>query len=79
MISDHRHYEGLNDRFCICNEIDSDIYMCRLDKMKDFRKNTGRITAERYLKYAMKNHDCNVKKVKWDFDLARPDGSYSKV
>jgi hypothetical protein len=79
MISDHRHYEGLNDRFCICNEIDSDIYMCRLDKMKDFRRNTGRITAERYLKYAMKNHNCNVKKIKWDFDLARPDGSYAKV
>ncbi len=79
MISDHRHYEGLNDRFCICSKEYSDIYMCRLNKMKDFRKNTGRITAERYLKYAMKNHDCIVKKIKWDFDLVRPDGSVAKV
>ena len=76
-ISDHRHYEGYNDRFMVSNYDDSHIYMERLDEMKDGRANGGRITAEKYLKYTFIRHKCVVKKVGFPFNLVRPDGSKS--
>uniref|UniRef100_A0A6C0F873 Glycosyltransferase n=1 Tax=viral metagenome TaxID=1070528 RepID=A0A6C0F873_9ZZZZ len=77
MISDYRHYEGLNDRFCICSKEDSHIYMCRLKQMKDYRKIKSRITAESYLQYILNSNNCDIKKIKWNFDLVRPDGSHA--
>ena len=76
-ISDHRHYEGYNDRFMVANYADSHIYMERLDDMKSARASGGRITAENYLKRTFKRHGCCVKKVRFPFDLIRPDGSKS--
>ena len=77
MISDHRHYEGYNDRFMISNYDDAHVYLCRLDEMKQGREEKGRITAEKYLKNTFKKHDCLVKKVGFPFNLIRPDGSAS--
>jgi len=76
-ISDHRHYEGYNDRFTICNFDDAHIYLNRIDEMKDGRAESGRITAEKYLKYTFKKHSCLVKKIKFPFQLIRPDGTPS--
>ena len=73
-ISDHRHYEGYNDRFMISNFNDAHIYLNRIDEMKEGRSVSGRITAEKYLKYTLKKHSCIVKKVRFPFQLIRPDG-----
>lgn len=77
VISDHRHYEGYNDRFMISNINSAHIYLTRLNEMKDGRKESGRITAEKYLKYTFKKHDSNIKKIQFPFNLIRPDGSKS--
>ncbi len=77
VISDHRHYEGFNDRFMISNYSDAHIYLSRLDGMKEYRSEHGRITAEKYLKGTFKRHECLIKKVEFPFNLIRPDGSMS--
>jgi hypothetical protein len=77
VISDHRHYEGFNDRFMVSNAVDAHIYMNRLDEMKESRATCGRITAEKYLKDTFKRHGCTVKKIPFPFNLVRPDGGTS--
>ena len=48
-------FEGYNDRFCMCNFKDAYVYALRLNELAEFRKNEGRIVAEKYLKYVIKN------------------------
>jgi hypothetical protein len=77
VISDHRHYEGYNDRFMITTYDNSHIYLRRLDEMKEGRKKNGRITAEKFLKYIFRTHNINVRKIDFPFNLIRPDGKTS--
>ena len=51
IIPSYDHHEGLNDRFAILHFNNTRNYACRIDEIKEFRKNNGRIVSEKYVKF----------------------------
>lgn len=72
LIADFDHFEGYNDRFAVLSYGMAPIYGKRFDHAAEYRKTEGRIVAERYLKYALDQHDLQVSFIDFRFDLVRP-------
>jgi len=53
-IPNHSHHEGLNDQVAIMNFEHACIYAKRINELSEFRKNNGRIVAEKYCKFFFK-------------------------
>lgn len=51
IISQHKSYEGYNDRLAFLNYNYADKYACRIDEIIQFRKDYGRIVSEKFMKW----------------------------
>lgn len=70
----NNHYEGLNDRFAVMNFECVLMYSHRIERIKEFRKQHGRIVAEKYVKHVVDTY-FQPKFVDFYFRLLRSDGS----
>lgn len=71
-IPNFEHNEGYNDRFAFIDFKHSKIYCKRIDYLKEFRKNNGRIVSEKYTKFICDNlYQVNFID-NFTFDLVRP-------
>ena len=71
-IANFEHYEGYNDRFAIMNYNNACIYGKRIDELADFRKVSGRIVSEKYVKYIIDKYNLQVNFINFNFDIIRP-------
>ena len=76
IIPNYDHHEGLNDRFAIIPFKYASNYACRIDEIKDFRKNNGRIVSEKYVKFIINKYYNNVLFVNFYMKIVRPNGCY---
>jgi hypothetical protein len=72
-ITDHDHYEGLNDRFAFMPFNKADKYATRINEIAEFRRNHGRIVSEKYTKFTIDKYYKNVQLVDFRFSIWRPD------
>jgi len=72
IIANFEHYEGYNDRFAIMNYNNACIYGKRIDELADFRKVSGRIVSEKYVKYIIDKYNLQVNFINFNFDIIRP-------
>jgi hypothetical protein len=70
-IPDYDHNEGYNDRFAIIPFINYTYYGKRIDEIKEFRKNYGRIVSEKYVKYILFKYFKNINFIDFKFDIIR--------
>ena len=75
IIPSYHHHEGLNDRFAILHFNNARNYACRIDEIKDFRKNHGRIVSEKYVKFIINKYYNKLKFIDFKMQILRPDGS----
>ena len=73
LISNFSHNDGINDRFAVTNYSHAKYYANRIDNIIDYRKNHGRITSEKYLKFTVSKHFIPVM-INFTFFIIRPDG-----
>lgn len=72
-IPNFAHHEGYNDRFAFINYDISHIYGKRINEIKQFRKNVGRIVSEKYVGYIVKKYNLKLNLFKnFHFDIIRP-------
>ena len=64
--------EGYNDRFAIMPYDMAKFYGYRINEIKEFRKNHGRIVSEKYVKYIIDKYFDNVKQEDISLTLVRP-------
>jgi hypothetical protein len=76
IIPSYDHYEGFNDRFAILPLNNTSNYACRIDEIKEFRKNNGRIVSEKYVKFIIDKYYKNLKFIDFHMKIVRPNGSY---
>ena len=76
IIPSYDHHEGLNDRFAIIPFNKASNYACRIDEIKDFRKNNGRIVSEKYVKFIIDKCYNNLKFIDFYMRIVRPNGFY---
>jgi len=65
------HWEGYNDQFAIVNGTQKELYGCRNKELIEFRKNNGRIVAEKYVKFIVKKYFI-PKIIDFKFKIVRP-------
>lgn len=65
------HWEGYNDQFAIVKYFAKELYGCRKQGLKEFRKNNGRIVAEKYVKYIVDKYFI-PKFINFKFKVIRP-------
>lgn len=68
------HYEGLNDRFAMMRFENALWYSHRINHIRKFRKEQGRIVAEKYVKYVVDRHYYPLF-IEFYFGLLRSDGT----
>lgn len=71
-IPDTNHNEGYNDRFAIMNYKNACIYGKRINEIKEFRKNNGRIVSEKYVKFILDKYKFKINKIKFYLEIIRP-------
>lgn len=71
-IPDTNHNEGYNDRFAIMNYKNACIYGKRINEIKEFRKNNGRIVSEKYVKFIADKYKFKINKIKFYLEIIRP-------
>jgi hypothetical protein len=76
IIPSYDHHEGLNDRFAILPFNDARNYACRIDEIKEFRRNNGRIVSEKYVKFIINKYYSNLKYINFIMKIVRPNGKY---
>jgi hypothetical protein len=77
VLLDYNHYEGFNDRFAILHMKTAAKYSERIDEIKDFRQNHGRIVSEKYVKFIVEKYYSNPKFVNFLMKIVRPNGQYA--
>ena len=75
IIPSYDHHEGLNDRFAIIHFKNATNYACRIDEIKEFRKNNGRIVSEKYVKFIINKYFIKLKFIDFKMKIIRPDGN----
>jgi hypothetical protein len=73
-IPNYDHNEGLNDRFAILPFNNAHNYACRINEIKEFRKNNGRIVSEKYVKFIINKYYNNLKFIDFKMKIVRPNG-----
>lgn len=76
IIPSYDHYEGLNDRFAILPFNNASNYASRINEIKEFRKNNGRIVSEKYVKFIIDKYYKNLKFIDFYMKIIRPNGLY---
>lgn len=76
IIPSYDHYEGFNDRFAILPLNNASNYACRIDEIKEFRKNNGRIVSEKYVKFIIDKYYKKLKFIDFKMKIVRPNGIY---
>ncbi len=76
IIPSYDHHEGLNDRFAILPFNTASNYASRINEIKEFRKNNGRIVSEKYVKFIINKYYKNLKFIDFYMKIVRPDGHY---
>lgn len=71
-IPNHSHHEGLNDQVAIFNYDNIKIYSSRIDDLALFRKNHGRIVAEKYVKFIVNKYNLTVNEIDFKYQIIRP-------
>ena len=69
---DFNHFDGYNDSFAIMHLNNAILYGKKVDELKDYRKNIGRVAIERYVKYIVEKYNMSVYQIPFKFDIARP-------
>jgi hypothetical protein len=69
------HFEGYNDRFAMMRYGDVTAYSHRIDNIKEYRKEHGRIVSEKYCKYSIDKCYDDVKFIDFKFELVRSNRS----
>jgi len=66
------HWEGLNDQVAIMNYDNGCIYENRLNELADYRRNIGKIVAEKYCKYIIMKNSLDVNIIFFNYVITRP-------
>ena len=66
------HHEGYNDRFAVLTYETAPVYGKRINGIIDFRREHGRIVAEKYVKYICNENHLTVRFIPLNFSLVRP-------
>lgn len=77
VLLDYDNYEGFNDRFAILPMNTATKYSERIDEIKDYRKNHGRIVSEKYVKFFVEKYYSKPKFVNFVMKIVRPNGEYN--
>lgn len=72
IIPSYDHHEGLNDRFAILHFNNTRNYALRINEIKEFRKNNGRIVSEKYVKFIINKYYNNLKFIDFKMKIVRP-------
>jgi hypothetical protein len=65
------HFEGYNDRFAVMKYEYSSLYGNRMKDLKDYRRTTGRIVAEKCLKHTLDSNNIKINQIPFYFDIVR--------
>lgn len=68
----HCHWQGLCDQFYIMSYNKACLFTQRVDELKDYRKNVGRIVAEPYCKYVVEKLNFILNEIVFNFKIIRP-------
>lgn len=71
-IPNHSHFEGIQDQVAILNYEHACIYGRRIDELAEFRKNNGKIVAEKYCKYIITKYNMVVNDLDFQYVITRP-------
>lgn len=71
-IPNYNNFAGLNDTFAIMNFYLACIYGKRIDEIAEFRKNNGRIVAEKYCKFIIEKYNMMINEIPFNFTITRP-------
>jgi len=66
------HNEGYNDRFAIVAFNSCSFYGKRIDEIKEFRKNHGRIVSEKFVKHILLKYFTRIIFIPFKFSIVRP-------
>lgn len=66
------HWDGLNDQVAIMNYEHGCIYGKRIDELADYRRNIGKIVAEKYCKYIIEKYNIDVNIIFFNYVITRP-------
>jgi len=72
-IPDFKHNEGYNDRMALGDVASMSVYMNRIKGAADYRRQHGRIVAEKYLKYTLQMAGLIVMPFPYRFEFIRPN------
>lgn len=79
IIPSYEHFEGLNDKFAILPFNNASNYASRIDEIKEFRKNNGRIVSEKYVKFIVCKYYNNLKFIDFFMKIVRPGESQTNA
>jgi hypothetical protein len=71
-VGNHSHFEGLNDQGAIMSCDYARIYGNRIDELADFRKNHGRIVAEKYCLFICRKYNMLINMINFNWNIIRP-------
>jgi hypothetical protein len=71
-IPNHSHFEGIQDQVAILNYEHACIYGRRIDELAEFRKNHGKIVAEKYCKFIISKYNMVVNDLDFQYVITRP-------
>lgn len=74
IIPGYDHWEGYNALFAILQFNKSSPYAYRINEIIDFRKNHGRVVAEKYLKFIIDKYYSKLHFVNFQMKIIRPNG-----
>jgi len=74
VLPNYDHHEGLNDRFAMVPFDKAHFYACRIEQIKEFRKNHGRIVSEKYVKYIVNTYYTTPLFIPFRMFIVRPNG-----
>lgn len=71
-VPNHSHGEGINDQFAVMNYNYANLYGNRIDELKDFRRNHGRIVGEKYCKFIILKNNMKMNEIDFQYSITRP-------
>jgi hypothetical protein len=71
-LPNHSHWSGLCELFSIMSYYKAGLFTQRVDELKEYRENVGRIIAEPYCKYVVEKHKLNVNEINFSFKIVIP-------
>jgi hypothetical protein len=72
LVPNDNFHEGYNDRFALVPWQYAEQYGSRIDGLKQFRREQGRIVSKKYVKYVVDTNQIPIQFVPFRFDLVRP-------